>query len=141
MDTYQEVNDKYLRMIRFRLRRTFKHEAQLVKFVLVFILQDQFNMDKSKLNWGLMSGIYPAVWPGRIYDPVEWRFIDNPPEGWRLTDDPDGPGDSWVTRQVGQKEQQDTMAWQADHGRPTHIMVGRLKMKGIRNIVLQRKQD
>ena len=27
-------------------------------------------MDKSKLNWGLMSEIYPAVQPGRKYDPA-----------------------------------------------------------------------
>ena len=27
-------------------------------------------MDKSKLNWGLMSGIYPAVRTGRKYDPA-----------------------------------------------------------------------
>ena len=45
----------------------------------MFILQDQFNMDKSKLNWGLMSGIYPTVWPGRRYDPAgTWCFIGKP---------------------------------------------------------------
>ena len=41
-----------------------------MKFVLVFVLQDQFNMDKSKLNWGLMSGIYPAALTGRKYNPA-----------------------------------------------------------------------
>ena len=36
-------------------------------------------MDKSKLNWGLMSGIYPAVWPGQRYDPAgTWCFIGDP---------------------------------------------------------------
>ena len=51
---------------------------QPVKYVLVFILQDEFNMDKSKLNWGLMLGIYPAVWPDRRYDLAgTWYFIDD----------------------------------------------------------------
>ena len=51
-------NDKDLRMIKCRSTRIFKPEHNPDKFVLV---ADQFNMDESKLNWGLMSGIYPAV--------------------------------------------------------------------------------
>ena len=61
MGIYQEGNDKDLKMIRCRFTRIFNPEYNLSKVVLVFVLQDQFNMDKSKLNWGLMSGVYPAV--------------------------------------------------------------------------------
>ena len=53
-------NDKDLKMIRCRFRKIFNPEHNLSN-ILVFISQDQFNVDKSKLNWGLMSGIYPAV--------------------------------------------------------------------------------
>ena len=55
---FLEGGDKDLRMIKCRLTSIFKTEAQPDKFVFV---ADQFNMDESKLNWGLMSGIYPAV--------------------------------------------------------------------------------
>ena len=51
-------NDKDLRMIKCRSTRIFKPENNPDKFVLV---ADQFNMDESKLNWGLMPVIYPAV--------------------------------------------------------------------------------
>ena len=87
MGIYQEGNDNELKMIRCRLTRIFKPGAQPVKVVLVFILQDQFNMDKSKLNSGLMLGIYPVVCPDRKYDLaglgislVTRRRIDNSPD-------------------------------------------------------------
>jgi hypothetical protein len=54
----EETNDKDEQM---PAQKNLLPGAQPVKFVLLFILQDKFNMDKSKLNWGLMSGIYPTV--------------------------------------------------------------------------------
>ena len=52
-------------------------------------------------------------------------------QGWRFISDPAG----------GTEERQDLEAQKAIHGRPTRAMVGWLKMKGIRNISLTRKQD
>ena len=60
-DFLEEGNDKELRMIRCRLKKVLKPEHNLSKLFLCLFLQDQFNMDKSKLNWGLMSGIYPVA--------------------------------------------------------------------------------
>ena len=67
-------------------------------------------MDKSKLNWGLMSGIYPTAYPGTKYNPA-------------------GLGDSLVTRQAGQTDDKAQRP-----RRPVHTMVGRFTRKGIRNI-------
>ena len=60
-DFLEEGHDKELRMIRRGLTKVLKPEHNLSKLFLCLFLQDQFNMNKSKLNWGLMSGIYPAV--------------------------------------------------------------------------------
>ena len=70
----------------------------------------------------------------RMYDPARvWRLTGNPfgPGGLRFIGNPAG----------GSEERQDPVAQRAVHGRRARIMVGRLKMKGIRNIFLQRKQD
>ena len=75
------------------------------------ILQDQFKMDKSKLNWGLMSGIYPVVWPGRMYDPaglgisLMTRRRTSDSWVWRLiSQTAHEPDDSWMAPTTGQIE-------------------------------------
>ena len=50
LDFLEEGNDKELMMIRCRFTRILNPEHNLSSLFLVFILQDQFNMDKSKLN-------------------------------------------------------------------------------------------
>ena len=85
-------------------------------------------MDESKLNWGLMSGIYPRI-NRRMYDPARV---------WRFTGDPLGPGGlRFIGNPIGRSEErQDPVAQRAVYGRPDHAMVGWFKMKGIRNICL-----
>ena len=58
MGTYQEGNDKDLKMIRCRLTRIFNREYNLSVCSCVYIA-DQFNMDKSKLNLGANVGDIP----------------------------------------------------------------------------------
>ena len=60
LDFPEGGDDKDLRMIKCRLTRIFNPECSLSICSCVYVA-DQFNMDKSKLNWGLMSRIYPAA--------------------------------------------------------------------------------
>ena len=65
-------------------------------------------MDESKLNWGLMSGIYPRGINRRMYDPARvWRFTGDPlgPGGLRFISNPAG----------GSEERQDPVAQRAVH--------------------------
>ena len=117
------------------------------------MLQDQFNMDKSKLNWGLMSGIYPAVLPVRKYDPAglggspETRLTLGSSPETRLTlgdslETRPSLGNLLVTRRVGQTIDKTQRPRRRLVGRPAYyVLVGRLKRKGVRNIFLTRKQD
>ena len=60
-DFLEGGNDKDLRIIRCRFTRILNPEHSLSNLFLYLFYKDQFNMDKSKLNWGLMSGIYPVA--------------------------------------------------------------------------------
>ena len=81
-DCLEKGNDKDLKMIRCRFTWIFNPEYNLSKLFLCLFTRSVYQ-DKSKLNWGLMSGIYPAVWPGRT-----WRFTWDPVDTWRFTGNP-----------------------------------------------------
>ena len=84
-----------------------------------------------------VSGIYPAVWPGRKYDPAglgasPWPAggLETHGSGGSLSDD------SRMTPTAGQIQDKA----QGPEGRLT-FMMGRLKKKGMTNISFTRKQD
>ena len=67
----------------------------------------------------------------------------DPARVWRFTGDPFGPGGSRLIGNPagGWEERQDLVAQQAVHERPAHVMVGRFKRKGVKNIILQGVED
>ena len=74
----------------------------------MFILQDKFTMNKSKLNLGANVGDIPRGINRRMYDPARV---------WRLTGDPLGPGSlRFIGNPAGGcEERQDLVAQQAVH--------------------------
>ena len=63
-------------MIRYRFTKILNPEHKLVKFVLVFILQHKFTMNKSKLNLGANVGDIPRGVNRPEVNPARtWRFI------------------------------------------------------------------
>ena len=67
---YQERNDKDLKMIRCWPTRILNPEHNLSNLFLCLFYRISLTWINPKLNWGLMSGIYPAVWPGLSYNPA-----------------------------------------------------------------------